>query len=446
MKHIFLFFSLVLLYLGGLHAQTVDVTAYSSFFSPSASRNRPAALGTGTERVNITLTGMSAGASNSLISRGMITRLAQGDFTHMPQWMSTVQENETFQTDATLQLLSGSVTLGPKGGKGFSFGWGVADRFQTRGFLPGSLLELAWQGNAAYEDQTVKMNFGFNGSWMREYAVGFAMPLSVPGDKWQLRLGGRAKYLQGIAAFQTNKANLSLYTAPNGEYLDVSYDYSFQTSFDPQAAIPFASSNISHPSGKGIGYDLGFQVGYGKFFKGELNVLDAGAVNFQAAPSLVTYAKADQFRFQGIVLDNAFEGSPTINSDFIDSIAVNNRITGQAMRYQLPSRVRAQVTFQVPAKTLKGVTYPMHSATLAYTDYFAKTGGANLEAAYTFNLLNLLEATALAGTGPGHRYAGAFVGVRASAFRLGFGSRDLSAILSSNAKGGSADFILALGF
>lgn len=430
-------------------AQGLSGFIYGGFFSAQTSRFQPAQLGTGYERFGLTLGHLQGSLSNSAISRGWATAVAGGDVSGVPAWIQTLPQQPALHLQAQAELLSGYFRLGASPQTGLTLGWSITDRALMKATFPGDLVRLAWFGNAPYEDQTVRMPLSMRAMWLREYGISAAAPFALGESGATLRVGGRIRYVQGIHAARVYPASASLYTAPEGQYLSLDYQFTALATFDPESESPFLASDAARPRGNGFATDLGVRLSWKNIFHADLALLDMGSVRFQPDARNVSYQKADNIRFEGAVIENPFEDpTPVIDSTLFQNILDGSRTTGVGITMPMPARVRIGGSATLMKTDKKSRSYAAHTFSAAVTRELNLGWGYNtyLETGYTFNFKNVLEATVVYGGGAGHWYGGAFAGLRTGPMRFGLGSYDLSAALSPGGKGAAFNGVMSVGF
>ena len=187
--------------------------------------------------------------------------------------------------------------------------------------------KLLFEGNAPFENQTASLsNINFEELMYNQYSVG------ISKSDGHFFAGINLSYLQGFNNQQLRNPNGSLYTAPYGEYLDVSYDLTFNE------ATPGAS-RFFDLNGQGVSVDLKFEYSTDKWRFG-ITVQDLGYISWRRHP--VNYAADTSYRFNGLEISNLTNingsGIQGINIDFVlCPYSAQRRLT---MLTTPPSRVR----------------------------------------------------------------------------------------------------------
>ena len=107
---------------------------------------------------------------------------------------------------------------------------------------------------------------------------------------------GGFSLIQGISLSEFSIEDGSLYTAPDGEYLDLAYDANIR-----QANI----GAVSATDFNGFGTAFGLKLGY-HFYDHHvmLSVQDVGFINWNSSSNL--YSGDSAFRYEGVIVDDIF--------------------------------------------------------------------------------------------------------------------------------------------
>jgi hypothetical protein len=149
--------------------------------------------------------------------------------------------------------------------------------------------ELIFVGNKAFEDKTADLShISFQNLMYNQYSIG------VSKSDGHFFAGINVSYLQGFSNQQVKNPNGSLYTAPYGEYLNVSYNMTFNE----------ASTGATHffdLNGQGISADL--QFGYStEKSRFTVTVQDLGYITWNKHP--VNYTGDTSLTFNGVVIND----------------------------------------------------------------------------------------------------------------------------------------------
>ena len=170
------------------------------------------------------------------------------------------------------------------------YGLRIRNRYYNSARLDKNLLNLIFYGNKPYEDQELSLGKSAYETW---YFTSMEYIFDVMIDSLQplsLSVGMQI----GHDHNHYKLAGGSLYTAPDGEYLDLQLDYQLRDQSSGTAAF----------SGLGIG--LGAKTSFRLSAHSELQILaeDVGVMNWNSGNKLETDSS---FRFVGISFNNIFD-------------------------------------------------------------------------------------------------------------------------------------------
>ena len=415
-------------------------------FGLNASRYEPAVLGNDFNKYYINVINAYLWAGNTTFSREEIEDLANGETEDLNYFFNNLKDKNHVGVGAIVSALN----VGLKFNKGeeefITFKIGVVDRIEANVVYSNELFRTAWGGNAQYEDQTIDLGVEANAFYAREYSLGAAMALPIQMDNWKFKGGLAFKYIQGFGAIYTDRADFSLYTAPNGEYLDLAYDYKVRTSIDP-SLTEGGNYNFNTPHGHGFATDLGISATFKEKFYGNINVLDIGGVTFNK--NVTTYENSGTLRYDGIFVDNIFKGPYEFDSEEFEEIYKDADTEGGKFTMPYPTRLRTHFSYRIPRENKRGIVYYMHNIGLTYIQGFKNFGTATtrpyVAGSYTFNLKSSFEAGTILGfNGYNKAEIGLYLGVRAGMFRLGIGSGNLTPIFKSFGTGVDFNFNISI--
>lgn len=209
------------------------------------------------------------------------------------------------------------------------FDMGIAYRDFSYAYFTKDVFKLAFQGNAQYAGQNATVGPSTLKEW--SYASLFVGVQKV----WckELIVGARLSFIKAGFYRETSMESGSLYTDPNGAYVELSAPFHWYSQKRPDN--PFAANN-----GWGAGVDLYAQ----RFFKKSVlsfEVKDLGAVNWR---NMDTYKGDKTYRYEGQNIgDILAPGNSYISSVQLDSVAkelgiqkvVQNKTTMLPTRLQL---------------------------------------------------------------------------------------------------------------
>ena len=188
---------------------------------------------------------------------------------------------------------------------------------------------LIFYGNAQFEDKTADLShISFQNLMYNQYSIG------ISKSDGHFFAGINVSYLQGFSNQQLKNPTGSLYTAPYGEYLDVSYNMKFNEA--ATGATKFFDLN-----GQGISAD--FQFGYNtEKTRFMISVQDLGYITWNKNP--VNYNGDTTMTFNGVVINDITNLSGSgIQGLKLDSqlLALAPRKSNSAYTTTLPATIQA---------------------------------------------------------------------------------------------------------
>ncbi len=308
--------------------------------------------------------------------------------------------------------------------KGFAMAFSVVDKFGFDFNYTRNFLSLLWKGNKQFAGQNIDLGpISMNAQYTREF-VG-ATAFNIVGDMEKgVRLGFRAKYIQGIGALSMPTSQLKMYTEPDGRYIDVGFNYHLNMSglnqFDP---LKF--------NGTGYGADIGATFNFSRKFSLDASLLDVGLVNYNQ--NLKSYAKMGTYRYEGMFIKNFF-GNPEINTDTIAAVFEPVETEGKSFSVALPTRLLLQGELKLGHKEEESLQ-PTHSFFFTYIQGFnQKPGGTKrpyLGVAYNYDLHEWVDVGVSGALGGYNKYAlGAFLSLNLfHTVKVGIGSDNLMPLI-----------------
>ena len=217
-----------------------------------------------------------------------------------------------------------------------------------------NILKLFLKGNAEYENE--KLNFATTNIRINRYQQ-FKLFLDYQKEKYGVGL--RLSYIYGNHNLTLISTRGSIYTAPNGEYLDLSYDInSFVT--DTSNLSPFEHN------GNGISLDLTGSLTFLNH-KLDLYMLDLGYINWNNNSQNIYVDSA--FIFNGVEVNNIFDFNDSILeiSNIVDQYDNINQRNSTFKSY-LCSNIGVKISKQVKNKRFGMITYGLNSKWQPYLD------------------------------------------------------------------------------
>ena len=297
--------------------------------------------------------------SNSSFSFNDVFSTASGSATlDIDNFMSNVKKTNLLSTELHLDLIS----IGYRKDD-YYITFNIAEKVNAAVTYPGSILELAWEGNTLFLGETEKFNnLRTHTTYYREYALG----VSKVWDAYNL-FGARVKLLFGKANIYSGKSEMSLYTDPNTFNLEVEGDIKINTSF-PITVNQDADGNISgitmgelDPLGflmngknKGFAIDLGWIHKYSDDLTFSASLLDLGFIRWQTDITNIHLSGA--FDYSGVGLGTGFDDTEYI-LDIRDSLvnSFDQTVTQEKYYSWLPTQIYLGAMYQYRPKLGIGV-------------------------------------------------------------------------------------------
>ena len=195
--------------------------------------------------------------------------------------------------------------------------------------------QLVFAGNKQFEEDTININnTSFDYTGFNQYQIGINKLYSRENKTYTIGLA--LSLLQSPVNINIKAQNSSIYTAQDGEYLDVKYNMSInQSNQGPPEFFSF--------KGTGIGIDASFSYFNVQKNSFRISAIDLGFIKY--TKDLNNFSADSNLRFEGIRIDNILNFTrPSILTNFeADSLfkILNVRATQKAYTNILPS------TFQV---------------------------------------------------------------------------------------------------
>ena len=212
-------------------------------------------------------------------------------------------------------------------------------------FADNDVYGLVFFGNARYEDKSISLNnLTFSNFSYVKTGIGFGQRKQT-GKELTIGYGIHLDVLQGINVQQAKNRGGSLYTAPDGEYIEARYDLTLN--IGREGAVRYTDWN-------GVGGSLdAFIYAEKKNHRISLSVQDLGYLYFK--PKAVNYTGSNTVRFQGIVISDLLNiGNQRFDSLNTDSL-LKSYLPGQsreAFGTITPTRVDLTYSLHIPKKNM----------------------------------------------------------------------------------------------
>lgn len=277
------------------------------------------------------LTGINAGIGNNFI--GLNDLFINGSFvfdspdytiTDLQKFTDNLKENNTFSTDASIQLLG----LGLSFGKDLYLFLDVTDRFTAKSVVSKNLLSLYISGYDGFRDQTLNLSgLNIKGQFFREYGLGFSKNISN-----NLRIGAKVKVISGIGSISLDNRKFTI-KVNNDLSTDMTLDATMDVSGKETINKIFTQNNflfkkadtlktnfggflgdyLKKPlSNTGLGLDVGIVYNIGRLLTLSASVTDLGYINWKN--DLKSYKANNNFGLVGITLEDVVNQTFSIDN------------------------------------------------------------------------------------------------------------------------------------
>lgn len=365
---------------------------------------------------------------------------------------------------ADMELMSLSVKIKNKDKKElFTFKLNSRERIMGSLQYSKNTFSLATQGNKQFAGETVDLDMQLNASYLHEYGFGASVPISlnVGAKKLIIRPAATFKVLVGIADASMPKGKASVYTQPDGRYLDFNYNYRLNLTspvgfdggdIDPMGVV----KSVFGGSGWGLGGDIGVNVNWDDFVIVDAGVTDIGRVNF--TKNTKNYANSGSYRYDGVeaqLFHDGEGGNPSVNIDFLQEVFQPEE---SEKKYQ--SRLGAKLFLQGEVRlqkkertSKKGKVnkYFRHRVFVTYVqgleNSYNSTTAPYFSAGYVYSFRNIINVGPTFGFNGYNKYNfGAFFSVKGGPFVFGFGSNNLSGLFPKIGSGVDGYFNMGFSF
>lgn len=214
---------------------------------------------------------------------------------------------------------------------GWSYTARIAERRHINLEMTRDFFNVGFFGNAMYENQTAHLaNFQLDFISYQQFGIGLEKSVLIKENKHQV--GIMANYLNGRNAQRALISKANLFTATDGEFLDleIAGKYNRTDTLKNKQIIP------DHSKGQGFSVDLYYQLITNENHKLQISIQDFGYLYWKN--SAIAYNYDTLFRFDGINISNLI----TLNDSLIklssDSlIDLGKRSSNQSFKTVLPA-------------------------------------------------------------------------------------------------------------
>jgi hypothetical protein len=230
---------------------------------------------------------------------------------------------------------------------GWTYTFKIAERRHINLEMTKDFFNVGFFGNAIYENQTAKLaNFQLDFISYQQIGLGLEKTFRLKDDVHQI--GFSANFLNGRNAQRALINKADLFTATDGEYLDleISGKYNRTDSLKNNQIIPNQSK------GSGFSFDFYYQLISKEQHTLQISMVDFGYVYWQN--SAIAYDYDTLFRFEGINIPNLVSINDSLIKLSSDSlIDLGTRNSNKAFRSFLPTWLQVNYSHQIiPGKLL----------------------------------------------------------------------------------------------
>ncbi|RMG24862.1 MAG: hypothetical protein D6730_11875 [Bacteroidetes bacterium] len=245
--------------------------------------------------------------------------------------LSRMKDENQLRLQARMDLLAFSLRI-----RGLQLSMGTALRLDGRFTYPKSLVQLAWEGNAASVGQAVNVAPNVQLTAFQSYQAGLAWQIS---KKWQLGL--RLNYLVGLGNVSTGQQVASLHTEAEAYQLNLVTDYQLRTSMItlPDSVSDFGFELQPYSPNRGLAVDLGAVWQVNERLQLAASVLDLGGIRWKS--------DARQYHSQGVFTFSGVDVSGYLKGDSVSFEAIADSLEQQLQFVESPTEYRTALPTQL---------------------------------------------------------------------------------------------------
>jgi hypothetical protein len=255
----------------------------------------------------------------------------------------------------------------------------ITEKADMRFSYPKDLIALAWQGNYQFAGNKADLSsLGVDFNYYREYALGYIKE----SKKWNI--GGKVKFLQGIANAHVKNKGLELNVAKESYDLSVSSDVTLNTSgLDTDPSDLNVRNYLTRFSNKGLAFDLGTTYKHSDKLSFSASINNIGFIRWNSM--LKNYNIKGGTSFEGLQVTIPKNDSST-TPDYLDSLNNSFKYTESSTKYT--TWVIPQFYLRVKYNLTKGTILNASFSIEKYKAYrTATTLGITQKVGRVFNVL-----------------------------------------------------------
>jgi hypothetical protein len=443
----------------GAQAQLAIGTIQDPFNAANAARHMPSFLGDGVRRVQVNVANASFSLGSNFVAVADAREFLRSD-TYSDELIgrsigSMHSQDNLIAASLDVSLLNVAINTGDAEAQvSFSFGLGANERAEISTAFTQAAFRFAYAGNKQFAGQFVQLAPRFDMLAFTEYYAAAACNIRSAADGWSIRPAIRVSYLAGQASVDMQQENvISVYTEPQGRYLDFDLNYRINTSLGGDSVrLEGASFNLNEKSlsgglGNGFGMDLGLRVSPREGLNFDVALMDIGSIHFTRG--VTNMYNHSTYRYEGADFDPA--GEQSLSLDSIASFA-RAQYAHEDYAVKLPTRLALSASIGLGAPEEGSRHYYRHQLSCLYlqgfSNHLSATAIPYVGVGYTYSMRDLLHLGVNAGMGG---VAGAQVGlsaaVKAGPLLLGLQSNNVLSLIAPQAgRGLDAGLLLALSF
>ncbi len=219
--------------------------------------------------------------------------------------------------------------------------------------IPDSSLDFLLSGNGNYIGQTANIGVQVNSLTYSELGVQVAHDLNE-----QLNIGIGIKYLSGIAAVQTVRSELDVYTNPEYYQLEFTADYLLNTAgvSGEQSSSGGLGSILFGPN-KGWSFDFGATYQVDESLKIGASFMNIGSISWQE--DVRSYKSYGDYSFDGIDVGPLLENDKIDFEANLDSLEASFEVEEYSARFRTatPQHINLYGTYQLENGFQLGLLY-----------------------------------------------------------------------------------------
>lgn len=290
------------------------------------------------------LSGVSTNMNNSFTYNDLFIPVEGTDSVQFdPEgWLAGVEDGDRLSFNTSVSLFQLGFHIGQKGAVQLF----ANERVKSSFYYPKHVMEYLLHGNGEFIGQeVVENNIRGGGTYYREFGAGYSHQLTIMGSK-KLRIGFRAKFLQGFAQAQVDEgAYVSFLTQADSYNVQVSTNRPvFNTAgFDSIDEDGYLVSN----GNTGFGFDIGADFEITPKLKVALAVNDIGSINWTEGVKNYELIESE-ITFGGLDLRD-LDDAGDILADTLEQL-FDYVETTESFKSKLNTRVFASGSYQVIPK------------------------------------------------------------------------------------------------